>query len=199
MANEPLLSISDLACRRGEISLYDELSFELFAGQCCHLVGSNGSGKTSVLRQLSGLMQVDEGKIFWNSDTDFVYLAHKDGLKSQLTAFENLRFYADYYGRSQEQDIDESLNELGILHCAELPTKSLSFGQRRRLSFARVLLSRASVWLLDEPLTGIDQDGRVLLLGLIKQHLATGGGVILTNHGKLDQSAIASELFEVAL
>jgi len=121
---------------------------------------------------------------------------------------ENLEFYNGFYSttyayetaqRSSSVDLDEYLHRVGILDCADLLTKSLSFGQRRRLSLARVLLSQQPVWMLDEPLTGIDVRGRELFISLFEEHLRTQGAILLTHHQGLADSRLSPYLQELVI
>lgn len=174
------------------------------------MLGANGSGKTSLLRILCGLSAPDSGKVIWNksaiNDQYFEqsrYIGHKDALKGELTAFENLRFYQQMDSSKAHQNsdelLDDSLHKMEILHCADLLANQLSFGQRRRLVFARLLLSPVELWILDEPFTGIDKDGRTLIESLCLEHLENGGMIILTHHLSLSNSAFAAHLKTLTL
>ena len=195
-----LLNVTNLKCVRGEQSLFENLSFSLASQQCLHIKGMNGSGKTSLLRVLAGLLSYDEGHIEWQEKNPPAYLGHKDGLKNEFSAIENLRFYL--YLRDtptsdkqrDEDQLDHALNQLGILKQADTPTKSLSFGQRRRLAFARLVFAQEKVWILDEPLTGVDMHGRKLIENQCLKHLSKGGAIIMSHHGDLTHSDLAPQL-----
>lgn len=203
-----LLTVNDLHCRKGERELYTDIGFSLRASDCLHIKGANGSGKTTLLRQLAGLTESHVGSVNWQSTSaqarPFSYLGHLDGHKPELTAWENLYFYAQYYADASESKtqlgdlIDQTLFDLGILKCADLKTGHLSFGQKRRLSLARVLISRATTWLLDEPLTGIDTAGRELFLHAFQAQLAEGA-IILTHHQSLSDASFAAQIRELNL
>ena len=205
----PLLMINHLSCQRGDKQLFADISFAVSEQQCWHVIGANGSGKTSLLRQIAGLVELDrsvaEQSIHWSnvatpdSANRFAFLGHTDGLKPELTALENLTFYAHYSRAPRSIDLDQILFDVGLLNCADLAVKHMSFGQRRRLSLARVLITNAKVWLLDEPLTGIDASGRELFIELFLQHLASGGAIILTHHQLLTDSPLSSNLHELRL
>jgi heme exporter protein A len=208
MSGKTSLIIQNLSCIRGERSLFSQLNYELHAGQCLHLSGANGSGKTSLLRILCGLSQPESGCVLWGgeelqqSDTFFsssAYIGHKDALKNELTAIENLRFHQQLVGTTSEHHLDDCLAQMQILQCADLSAQKLSFGQRRRLSFAKLLLHDYSLWLLDEPFTGIDINGRELIESLCKDHLSKGGMIILTHHQDLQNSSIARYLRHLEL
>ena len=210
MSSAPLLKVTDLACQRGDRLLYNDVSFIVAPHQCLHLIGANGTGKSSLLRQIAGLIDTNqvgqtEPVVFQPKPgqgiehDSFAYLGHSDGLKPELTALENLQFYARYFATSSSLDLDQCLFDVGLLACADLVVKHLSFGQRRRLSLARVLLNDARLWLLDEPLTGVDIKGRTLFMTLFVKHLDAGGAIILTHHQPLDQSSLAPYLHELRL
>ncbi len=192
-----LLIADQLHCVRGERVLFENLSFRLQRGECLHIRGANGSGKTSLLRILIGLLAPTNGQVHWqlsNSDANPVYLGHKNALKNELRAIENLRFYQKLDGRSDEDELDTVLHQVGLLEQAEQLTSSLSFGQKRRLAFARLLLGPSPVWILDEPFTGVDAQGRDTLEAHCENHLASANSIILTHHGNLENSQLANRL-----
>ena len=202
------LKVSGLYCRRGERTLFENLSFTANPHDCLHVTGANGSGKTSLLRLICGISRISDGSLNWNDEdisqntgffADLAYIGHKDGLKNELTAVENLEFYQSLETAPDSARIDQVLKQMGILQCADLATFQLSFGQRRRLAFARLLLSEYPLWVLDEPFTGIDQAGRSLIETLCVNHLTSNGLIILTNHQSLQDSPVAAYLKEVAL
>ncbi len=169
------------------------VNLALGAGELAHASGANGSGKTTLLRVLAGLTQAEEGEIRWQAGGkfaaaaeiygDIAFLGHKDGLDDSLTVHENVFFGLGLAGRSQSAEVITSmLAELSLTEQADLPGKALSAGQRRRTALARVFLSAAPVWLLDEPYTHLDVAGWELLNHRIRQHLAGGGLVIMTTH-----------------
>ena len=205
-----ILSTQNISISRGNKTLIRDLSFTLTAGQCLHLIGSNGSGKTSLLKVLSGLTQADQGQVFWQNELigkslgysrDMAYLSHKEAIKDELTAAENLTLYLQLYAlhaeattlsKTEQLDlVDECLHRLKILHCADLASNKLSFGQRRRLAFSRLLLFPRKLWLLDEPFTGIDQNGREVIEELCINHLKQQGSIIITNHLSLENTKLA--------
>ena len=200
-----LLTLENLSCTQGENLLFQGLDLCLRAGECLHLRGPNGSGKTSLLRIVCGLMSSDSGKVLWQgrpatSDTEFAtqcfYLAHKDALKSELSAIENLRFIQALEGNIDEDALDDALDKMRLLSCADLPVQALSFGQRRRLAFAKLLVIERRLWILDEPFTGIDKEGKVLIEQLCIDHLEKLGSILLTHHQKLDSTPLKAYLQE---
>ena len=188
-----MLEVADLACQRGDRLLFSGLSFSLEAGTLLHVRGHNGSGKTTLLRTLCGLLTPDAGDIFWNGEQvrrlgedfhrDTLYFGHLNGIKGDLTAIENLRVAAILDGdQVSEDDILDALEEMGLAGFEDLPTKVLSQGQKKRVALARLLLSRAPLWILDEPFTALDVDAVDRLQLLIAEHVAQEGLVILTTH-----------------
>jgi len=167
----PLLEVKDLTVRRGEHALFDHLSFSIAEGELLQLQGDNGSGKTTLLRALCTLIPVDNGTVLWRGEAlpgaresyfeGMCFAGHSDGLKGDLTALENLQC---------------SLTE----HPA-----SIEAGQKRRVVLARLLVSNATLWILDEPLTALDADGRALVGRLIETKVAGGGSVIYSTHQPL--------------
>ena len=202
------LSVKNLSCTRSEKTLFDALEFSVNASCCLHVTGSNGSGKTSLLRMLCGLFDVDNGDIRWNGDqiknnqaffNDLAYIGHKDGIKNELSAAENLSFYQALNNRADPSLVDDYLARMGILASADLAAQVLSFGQRRRLAFARLLITNHSLWILDEPFTGIDHAGRKLIESICLDHLLNNGIIILTHHQSLATSSLAPHLDELKL
>lgn len=206
--NSACLNALKLSCKRGERLLFRDLNLQAHAGNCLHIVGANGSGKTSLLRILAGINLADEGEVYWGNqkipgNTEYnrqrAYLGHLEGIKNELTAAENLQHYQRMNGVYSSQAVDQDLARMGILQCAELEAGKMSFGQRRRLSFARLLSSNYALWILDEPFTGIDAQGRALIEDICERHLAADGIIILTNHRSLQQGPLAKYLHELHL
>jgi len=181
------LHCDEISCIRGDNTLFEELSFNANSGELLRIRGENGSGKTSLLKLISGIVAPDSGEIKWKDTSikksdlftqDIAYLAHRDGIKSELTALENLNFYREFYKQKTDSSLDDILEQLDLLHTLYIPAGKLSFGQRRRLAFARLLLSNTQLWLLDEPFTGIDVNGRKLLENLCLNFINDGGIII---------------------
>jgi heme exporter protein A len=184
----------ELACVRGERTLFTHVSFELEKGALLRVIGSNGSGKTSLLRILCGLTLPAEGEVRWEGQNirtlreeywkDLAYVGHINALKDDLTASENLQIGSTLNGRDVSRGAAiAALTELGVGGCAHLPARVLSQGQRRRVALARLLVSRsAPLWVLDEPLTALDVRAVAFIENLISEQLAAGGTVILTTH-----------------
>ena len=191
-----MLEVSNLACTRGDHRLFSGLNFTLNAGQIMLVQGKNGSGKTSLLRIMCGFVMPDEGDIVWRGvrirelDEDYygelLYLGHLNAIKDELSALENLRISAGLSGvELEEAEAMEALRRMGLRGREMLPTKVLSQGQRRRVALARLLVSDAKLWILDEPLTALDVGAVALVQELITEHLAQQGMVIFTTHQPL--------------
>jgi len=188
-----MLSVSSLECVRGDRCLFREIDFSLQAGELLHLHGHNGSGKTTLLRTLSGLVMPADGKILWDGEPvaelgeDYtrhvVYIGHKNAIKDDLTGLENLMISSllDGYPVAEKQAWD-ALGEIGLRGFEDLPTKVLSQGQKRRVALSRLLVTRASLWILDEPFVALDKAAVELLQKVISKHIADGGMAILTTH-----------------
>lgn len=188
-----MLEVIDLECTRGERQLYSGLGFTLDQGTLLHVQGPNGSGKTTLLRTICGLFQPEEGEIRWNGENirslreDFcrevVYLGHLNGIKPDLTGIENLRVAATLDGdRVHDEQLWTALQQLGLAGFEDLPSRMLSQGQKKRVALARLLLSNARLWVLDEPFVALDHSAVDLLQSLIAQHVAQQGLVIMTTH-----------------
>jgi heme exporter protein A len=192
----PALTAHNLHCVRGERELFSGLSLSLHPGEALLIQGGNGQGKTSLLRLLTGLSQPAEGEVRWHGANldkarddfhrDMAYIGHLNGIKDDLTPIENLRLSAQLDGRKlDEKQAEDILRQLGLARCLDLPCRVLSFGQRRRVALASLLCADALLWILDEPLTGLDVHGVAVLENLIKAHLDRGGMAVLTTHQPL--------------
>lgn len=188
-----MLEVIDLACRRGDRQLFAGLNFDLEPGTLLHVRGRNGSGKTTLLRALCGLLASDAGKIRWNGEdsrrlgddyrADLLYFGHLNGIKSDLTGIENLRVSAILDGDEVNDDqLWSALEQMGLAGLEDLPVKVLSQGQKKRVALARLLVTNAPLWILDEPFTALDTDAVDLLQMLIARHVDNDGMVVLTTH-----------------
>ena len=190
----PLLDFLDadaLACARGGRLVFQGLSLRAHAGDIVAIEGPNGSGKTSLLRVLAGLLVPSEGTVCLRAAhreyrdpeerRELVgWLGHQEGVRSQLTAAENLQFFARLYGLVL--DCARLLGEVGLTSAADLPCQYLSAGQKRRLALARLQLLTRPLWLLDEPFSVLDSRGRDLVREYLQQHARSGGISILATH-----------------
>lgn len=172
------LSVENLGCRRGELRVLSGVNFTLEAGQALILRGPNGSGKTTLLRTLAGLLPADGGKVHADTET-LVYAGHADGIKSQLSVFENLQFWADVFGTS---DAHGAMDLFDLNPLAMRAAQHLSAGQKRRLGLSRLLVTGRSIWLLDEPTVSLDQASVQIFAAMIHSHLAGGGIAVLATH-----------------
>lgn len=191
-----LLDVADLACRRGGRPVFDRLSFGLGAGQLLALTGRNGSGKTTLLRALALLVRPTAGAIRWQggdvqADAEawrgrLAWLGHLDGLKGDLTVRENLLAAQRLRGGpAATERLDAALATLDLAVLAPRAVRTLSAGQRRRTALARVVLSGAPVWLLDEPLNALDASAQQAFRVVLQQHLADGGLAVAATHADL--------------
>jgi heme exporter protein A len=187
------LQVVDLEIQRGDRRLITGLGLELAQGELLHVRGPNGCGKTTLLRALCGLLLPQEGEILWNGETirglgeeltrDVVYLGHLNGIKHELTAIENLRVAATLDGDAvTDEAIWGALERIGLAGFEDLPTMVLSQGQKKRVALARLLLSGARLWILDEPFVALDVKAVALLESLIVEQVAAGGMVVMTTH-----------------
>lgn len=180
------LEVHDLVVSRGDRTVIDGLSFAVAAGDVLHLLGRNGAGKTSLLEVLCGLRQADRGRIAPQPEREAVHwVGHKNALNPTLSAVENLEFWAALNG-IRLADPRAPLAALGLAR-GQLarPSAQLSTGQKRRAALARLVAVPRPWWLLDEPLAGLDVQGLALFAGLVEQHVAGGGAVIVTSHQPL--------------
>jgi heme exporter protein A len=187
-----MLDAINLTCVRDDRVLFSELSFTVQPGEMVQIAGINGAGKTSLLRILAGLAQAEEGEVKWQGEglsrmryqyhQDLLWLGHQPGIKTVLTAFENLSFY---HANSAESLRWQALTEVGLAGFEDLPVNQLSAGQQRRVALARLWLSTQKLWILDEPFTAIDVTGVEKLTSQLQRHTENGGMVILTTHQPL--------------
>src|SRR3954471_24007575 len=189
------LSGRGIRCVRGGREVFSGLDFSVAMGEALAVTGPNGSGKTSLLRQIAGLLAIAGGSIDLEGGGAELtlpeqahYLGHRDALKPALSVMENLAFWRDFLG-GEVSDAADSLAAVGLDHTAQLPAVVLSAGQRRRLSIARLLTVRRRIWLLDEPTSALDTAGQAMFAALMQDHLARGGLIIAATHAPLGVAA----------
>jgi heme exporter protein A len=180
---------------RGDRHVLQGVSTQVRPGELLHVSGPNGTGKTTLLRVVSGLLRPEQGSVSWRGQsivsgrTEYqaalAYAAHEPALKGDLTALENLRFSVGLKRRSSAVELRRALERTGVSACADLPARVLSAGQRRRVSLARVVAMQAPVWLLDEPYANLDAAGSELVSGLLQDHVAAGGLALVVAHREL--------------
>jgi len=188
---------SDLSCVRDDRVLFEDLCFELNSGQALLLEGENGSGKTSLLRILCGFREPDVGKVWWCGNAindsqyyeDMAYVGHLDGVKKELTALENLKVSLSL-GQVGQYSIAQALAKVQLADFDDALVQTLSAGQKRRLSLARLLITKNSLWILDEPFTSLDIQGITLIESLMAEHCKNGGMIVLTSHHDIALSSV---------
>lgn len=195
------LQAHQLTCVRGDLQLFADLSFDIQPGDALWVSGTNGSGKTSLLRMLCGLAAPAAGEVRWQGSnirslrdafcSKLIYIGHANGVKDDLLAWENLVVSTTLAGAPvTEDEAHDALQQLGLGRAADLPTRALSQGQRKRVALARLSLGMGMpLWILDEPFTALDKSAVAALCGTISKHLAGGGMVIYTTHQEIDLSA----------
>jgi heme exporter protein A len=193
------LSGRGVRCVRGGRDVFSDLDFEASSGEALAIIGANGSGKTSLLRMIAGLLAIADGSIgLEGGETELTlpeqahYLGHRDALKPALTVIENLAFWRDFLGgepSDAKEGLKESVSAVGLDHAVYLPAAYLSAGQRRRLSIARLLTVRRPIWLLDEPTNALDVAGQSMFARLMGDHLGSGGLIVAATHAPLGIAA----------
>jgi heme exporter protein A len=195
-----LLDAVNLDCVRGDRLLFRNLSFSVIPGELLHVRGQNGRGKTSLLRILCGLSLPAAGEVRWTGQPiaelgedyhrDLAYVGHLNGVQGELTARENLDFLCRLGADGSNDDqLTDSLSQLGLARVSRLPAKLLSQGQKRRLALARLLVLPRKLWVLDEPFTALDTHSTSVLATLLQDHAAAGGMAVLTSHQDLPVAA----------
>lgn len=198
-----ILSAENLTLIRGERCLFEGLDFAVKSRELLILEGRNGCGKTSLMRAIAGMLSLETGEVFWNDQPvrkqrqnfhgSLVWLAHRTGLKGDLNMLENLQFERSL--RQQSACDAESVYErLGIERLRKLPLRSLSAGQQRRVALARLLLADVPLWMLDEPFTNLDREGRKLVMELVEEHLAAGGLCVMAAHQDVEIDAPTTKI-----
>jgi heme exporter protein A len=201
------LSGRGVRCVRGGREVFSGLDFEASSGEALAVTGPNGSGKTSLLRLIAGLLTMAGGSIDLDGgETELTlpeqahYLGHRDALKPALSVAENLTFWRDFLGgapsdakeslkESLKENLGQSLAAVGLDHARDLPAAYLSAGQRRRMSIARLLVVQRPIWLLDEPTNALDAAGQSMFAAHMTDHLARGGLIVAATHTPLGIAA----------
>lgn len=183
------LKVNNLSCKRGELSVLSNVSFTVGAGQSLILRGPNGIGKSTLIRALLRLAP-STGNISQPVDM-MAYAGHADGIKSQLTVFENLRFWADVYGT---KDITPAVDAFNLMPLLTRPAQALSAGQKRRLGLSRLLTTGRKIWVLDEPTVSLDTDSVATFAKLVNTHTQSGGITIIATHIELGIQADVLDL-----
>ena len=203
-----MLSAHGLPCERVERLLFKNVGFELGRGEVLWVRGGNGHGKTSLLRILCGLSVPAAGWVNWRNlpirtaheqyGREMAYVGHANGIKDDLTPMENLRIAAALDGRVLDGAAAmAALDQVGLSRCVDLPARVLSFGQRRRVALASLMTAGALLWILDEPLTGLDVDGVVMVERMIRDHVVAGGMAVMTTHQPLALDGLTPQTLSV--
>lgn len=193
-----LLSANQLTCIRNQRILFDNLSFQLSAGQLLYLKGPNGAGKTTLLRSLVGLHQLQQGEIKFEQQaiadcgSNILFIGHKPAVNEWLSARQNLQHWLSLI--KQQADSEMLLTKVGLSGLMDIPVKFLSAGQKRRVALVRMWISQAKLWVLDEPFTSIDAKGIEVLNSLFQRHKDQGGYLVVTSHQDLPDSVVDQTL-----
>lgn len=198
------LAVEKVHVWRGDRHVLQGVSIEVHPRELLHISGPNGTGKTTLLRVISGLLRPEQGSVRWQGQSivrsraqyqaALAYAAHEPALKGDLTALENLRFAVGLKRRTNAGELRAALDRTGAGRCADLPARVLSAGQRRRVSLARVLAMRASVWLLDEPYANLDTAGTELVSELLQAHVRDAGMALVVAHRDLSLDCTVKRL-----
>lgn len=193
--NQPLLSIASVSCERGYRQLFKDLCFDITGGEVVRIGGPNGSGKSTLLKVIAGLTSDYSGRILWQGEEtrhcreiyhgQICFLGHTKAVKAALTARENLEWFQGLYPCKATVTIDDALKQVGLALFGDTLCGQLSAGQQQRVALARLILSSASLWILDEPFTAIDRQGVAEFEALIGRFAGQGGAVIITTHHHL--------------
>lgn len=191
----PLLVVNHLSCERDDRLLFKDVHFTVNVGDLFQIKGANGSGKTTLLRSLAGLFHEYSGEILWKSQSinthfstyasNVFYLGHQPAIKTDLTPVENVEWYAQLNNGANKASIFQALEKVGLRGFEEVPCQQLSEGQKRRVALARLLISQATLWILDEPFSAIDKSGVEQLEHLFIKHVQNGGAIVMTTHHEM--------------
>jgi len=199
------LCVRDLAFSRDDLPVFGPLEFTVGAGEALLVQGDNGAGKTTLLRVLAGLLRADAGTMEIESipadqlrrANHMAYLGHLPGLKADLSALQNLRCLGGLHGQRIGQSVDAAMALVGLAGFEDAAVRTLSAGQKKRLGLARLWLSPAPLWLLDEPYANLDLEGIRLVNRMVEAHLAEGGAALITTHGAYAAPPVRTRLLEL--
>ncbi|HSG59897.1 MAG TPA: cytochrome c biogenesis heme-transporting ATPase CcmA [Pseudomonadales bacterium] len=196
-----LLQVANFHCERDDRVLFKDVHFSLSGGEILQVVGHNGCGKTTLLRSLVGLSSYATGDLTWRGQpiadamaryrTEVLFHGHLAGVKHLLSPRENLQWFVDIFCAGQG-NVEAALQTIGLFGYEDVPCGALSAGQLRRVALARLQLSGAILWVLDEPFTAIDVHGIAMLQTMLQRHVSKGGAVLLTSHQAIDVPDVRS-------
>ena len=203
-----MLELINLGCIRGGRTLFGDLNLNIPPGAFIQVTGANGSGKTSLLRTICGLLEPESGEVRWQGTdirklgedfaTSLTYLGHRNGIKEELTPLENLRVACGLSGSHiTREEAGSALSKTGLAGKEDLPARFLSEGQRRRAALARLVTSNATLWVLDEVLASLDTAAVGLVNSLLEEHLSNGGIAVVATHQELNVSAGSFQRLEL--
>lgn len=201
----PLLAVRALAFSRDDVWVFGPLAFSVDANEALLVQGGNGAGKTTLLRVLAGLLRADAGVIeiegvaadAASRARHIAYLGHLPGLKADLSALHNLHYLCSLHGHRRTQTAEAALGITGLAGYEDAAVRTLSAGQKKRLGLARLWLSPAPLWLLDEPYANLDLDGIHLVNQMVQAHLRAGGAALITTHGAYAAPPVRTRLLEL--
>jgi heme exporter protein A len=204
-----MLEVNNLGCTRGHRRIFSGINFTINAGALLQVTGPNGSGKTSLLRIICGLLSPENGEVRWQGanirslseefSTAFTYVGHRNGIKEELTSLENLRISSALSGHNLSRaEAVEAMQRIGLGGRENLPARFLSEGQRRRSALARLITARTKLWVLDEVLASLDSAAVDLVRSLLEGHLNKGGMAVVATHHELHTSAGSLQSLELA-
>jgi heme exporter protein A len=195
-----VVRVSSASCKRSGYTVIDNISFELSSGQIGLISGSNGSGKTSLLRMVAGLIPLTSGNLLFSPSIDqnsehsdgLFLLGHSLAIKDDISPEEDIKFWSSLLGLGYHEDV---LLMVGLSNLKKIPCKYLSQGQKQRLGIARLIASNKSLWLLDEPTSSLDKTASLLLKEIIEKHTKSGGIALISSHiNFLDKTDIKIDL-----
>ena len=197
------LNAKNLSLTRGGRELFTNLNFIVEPGDLLLIQGENGSGKTSLLKVIAGLIEPDNGSLFWSSKNiisqrqsfhkNIAWLSHNPGFKGDLTILENIKFESSLRKISMEK-LEDSLKRFQLTEFSKIPFRFLSVGQQKRAAIVRMCLIDVNLWLMDEPLSNLDTTGQSLVIDLINNHTKNSGLCVLASHHEIAHDLISSRI-----
>jgi heme exporter protein A len=201
----PLLAVRGLRFARNETPVFGPLDFAVDTGEALLVQGDNGAGKTTLLRVLAGLLRADAGEVEIEGHRaradmrarNIAYLGHLPGLKADLPALHNLEFLCGLHGRRPRQSSASAMATVGLAGYEDTVVRQLSAGQKKRLCLARLWLSPAPLWLLDEPYANLDLEGINLVNRMVQAHLRSHGAALITTHGAYAAPPVRTRMLQL--